>query len=385
MPMQRALAQPMLEGYLTQRRAMSLANPFRNNDDLQEFREALYDYAPNIERLVAELTRHPGEPTLIADLFRAFHNIKGDASLCGVAFVVPFAHSVESLLARLRAGTLQFKPVLAELILLTLDRLELAVDALAARQSIDHLRLPYLEDALAGLAELDQRQLDRSCRQLLEKLTGFRADSPLPLELEQETGRGSDTERADDLRFFRHLALQMEHRLPLFEGRISRNLKLALDTNTAAGSPVDAVQLEAAVYMHDLGMMLLPEAIWLQTERLSEIQRRQLSLHPGWGAGLLARMPGWDQAVDMVLQHHEKQDGSGYPAGLAGDAIVPGAKILALVDAFEAVMVKHHQRGQHRSVLRAIAEVNASDRQFDPAWVTPFNAVIRTMLENRPR
>ncbi|WP_159674002.1 HD domain-containing phosphohydrolase [Andreprevotia sp. IGB-42] len=364
---------------------MSLANPFRNNDDLQEFREALYDYAPNIERLVAELTRHPGEPTLIADLFRAFHNIKGDASLCGVAFVVPFAHSVESLLARLRAGTLQFKPVLAELILLTLDRLELAVDALAARQSIDHLRLPYLEDALAGLAELDQRQLDRSCRQLLEKLTGFRADSPLPLELEQETGRGSDTERADDLRFFRHLALQMEHRLPLFEGRISRNLKLALDTNTAAGSPVDAVQLEAAVYMHDLGMMLLPEAIWLQTERLSEIQRRQLSLHPGWGAGLLARMPGWDQAVDMVLQHHEKQDGSGYPAGLAGDAIVPGAKILALVDAFEAVMVKHHQRGQHRSVLRAIAEVNASDRQFDPAWVTPFNAVIRTMLENRPR
>ncbi|SMC28390.1 Hpt domain-containing protein [Andreprevotia lacus DSM 23236] len=362
---------------------MSTPPSFRSLEDLQEFREALYDYAPNIERLVAELVRQPDDATLIADLFRAFHNIKGDASLCGVMFVVPFAHGVENLLARLRAGTLAFHASLAELILLTLDRLELAVDAMAERQDIAHLQLDLLEQAIAELAELDQETLDEHCRQWLETLTGF-AGAEAPALAEDTPGDVlSDDERADDLRFFRHLALQMERRQPQFEGRISRNLKLALDTNQRAGSPVDPVQLEAAVYMHDLGMMLLPEAIWLQGERLSELQRRQLSLHPSWGSGLLERMAGWQDAAAMVLQHHEKPDGSGYPQGLKGDGILPGAKILALVDAFEAVMLKHHQRGQHRSVLRAIAEINASDRQFDPAWIAPFNAVVRDMLGQR--
>ena len=363
---------------------MNASGQFRNLDDLKEFRDALYDYAPNIERLIAELTRTPDDATLIADLFRAFHNIKGDASLCGVAFIVPFAHSIESLLARLRAGTLAFKPVLAELVLLTLDRLELAVDALIEQQDIHHLALDDLEVALSSLTELEQDELDLTCQSLLETLTGFPSPTTATVSLPEVT-QPSDSDRAEDLRFFRHLALQIEHRLPQFEGRISRNLKLALETNRQAGSPVNPTQLEAAVYMHDLGMMLLPEVIWLQSERLTELQRRQLSLHPNWGGGLLERMPGWHDAALMVRQHHEKPDGSGYPAGLVGDAIVPGAKILALVDAFEAVMLKHLQRGQHRSVLRAIAEVNASDRQFDPSWITPFNAVVRTMLENAAR
>ena len=84
----------------------------------------------------------------------------------------------------------------------------------------------------------------------------------------------------------------------------------------------------------------------------------------------------------MVAQHHETPDGGGYPQQLKGDQICAGAKILAIVDAFESVTLKHRDRGMSRSILRAIAEVNACDKQFAPEWIVPFNAVIRRMLES---
>ena len=75
-------------------------------------------------------------------------------------------------------------------------------------------------------------------------------------------------------------------------------------------------------------------------------------------------------------------DGAGYPHQLKVEAICAGAKILAIVDAFEAVMLKHSHRGKNRSVLRAIAEINACDKQFAAEWIGPFNTVIRKTLEN---
>ncbi|WP_035059203.1 HD-GYP domain-containing protein [Andreprevotia chitinilytica] len=356
-----------------------------NLSDLVEFRDALTDYAPNIERLVSELRRTPDNLTLVADLFRAFHNIKGDASLCRVRFVVPFAHGIENQLSRLRAGDITFSAILAEVILLTLDRLELAVEALAEQRPTDHLQLDRLEQGLQTLGELRGIDLEMACRRLLESLTGFQMHGEAPELGGTPTAQALAELRDGDLPFFKTLALQLEQRSPQFLGRTARNLKLALETNERAGLPADPLQLEAAVYLHDIGMMLLPESLWLKVGRLSDDERRLLADHPAWAAGLLERMPAWREAATIVLQHHEQPDGRGYPHGLKGHEIVTGAKILALVDAFESVMLKHQQRGQQRSVLRAIAEVNASDRQFDPALIAPFNAVIRSMLEHAAR
>jgi HD-GYP domain-containing protein (c-di-GMP phosphodiesterase class II) len=161
-----------------------------------------------------------------------------------------------------------------------------------------------------------------------------------------------------------------------------RILRLALETNKTGGNAVDPVQLEAAVYLHDVGMMMVPEAIWLKVGKMTPDDKLLLNNHPQFAAGLLQRMPGWEGAAEMVLQHHEMADGGGYPSGLHSAAIGPGAKILAIVDAFEAVMLKHIHRGKNRSVLRAIAEINACDNQFAPEWIAPFNAVIRKTIEN---
>ncbi|MBE9609427.1 HD domain-containing phosphohydrolase [Chitinilyticum piscinae] len=353
----------------------------RDAESFRDFHDALADYAPRVEQLLAELRRQPSSNPVIADLFRAFHNIKGDAGLCQIDWVIPLVHGIENILTRLRSNELRFTELQGEVMLLTLDRIEQAVDALEQNRSLAHLRLQDLCDGLESLIDLAEKPLDDAITELIHNITGFKpAAVRLPSRLPSFTM--SDGALQEDLAFFRTLALQLEAHSPLYQGRTARNLRLAQDTNREAGLPVDPQQLEAAVYLHDIGMMFLPAEYWLTSAVLDDAHRLRLVEHPSWAAGLLARMPGWSVAAEICLQHHERPGGTGYPNGLPLDRIHPGARILALVDAFESVMLKHSHRGQQRSVLRAISEVNATVDQFDPAWLAPFNRVIRRMLES---
>lgn len=348
-----------------------------DRDSFGDFAEALTDKLPTIERDVARLRREPHNAEIIADLFRAIHNIKGDAAICKVDMGVLLAHPVENLLSRVRGGTLEFSDILAEVVLLTLDRLEMATEALSHSQPIANLKLDVLANGLNELSDLQGAALERGAERVIEAVTGFR---PKLANAQVKPHTATDRkERAEDLAFFRKLALQLETHSPHYEGRTGRIVRLALETNAAAGRPVDPVQLEAAVYMHDVGMMFLPEPIWLQAGKLSDGDRAVLRTHPALSAGLLERMQGWEEAARMVAQHHEMPDGGGYPEGRKGKDIAPGAKIIAIVDAFEAVTLKQSHRGTNRSLLRAVAEINACDNQFDPEWIGYFNNLIRAM------
>jgi HD-GYP domain-containing protein (c-di-GMP phosphodiesterase class II) len=354
-------------------------NQITDRELLVEFRDALNDQVTTLERQVANLRRDPADRDSVATLFRALHTIKGDASICRFELGVRLAHPIESLLVRLREGRLAFSPLLAEAILLALDRLELAVEALLAGRPIDSLRLPALLTGLDRLAGMENAALEAGSVDLIEAVTGFRPAGAAAKLTPKAANRGQDN--AADLHFFQRLALQLETYSPLFKGRSGRLLRLALETNARAGKPVDVAQLEAAVYLHDIGMMFLPESVWLKLGPLTDAERRVMHEHPSFAAGLAGRMAGWQEAAVMIAQHHEMVDGGGYPQGLKEDSIVPGAKILAIVDAFEAVTLKHGHRGAGRSLLRAVAEINASDRQFSAEWIGHFNQVIRGMVE----
>ncbi|KAB2925060.1 MAG: HD domain-containing protein [Dechloromonas sp.] len=362
----------------------STAPAVQDREALEEFADVLTDRAPEIERDVARLLKSPADREITADLFRAIHNIKGDASLCKFELGIAIAHPIESLMARFREGEIAFTELLAELILLAVDRLELAADAMLVGRTLEHLRLPVLLEGLELLAQSSADEVDDRCAELIEAVTGFPSviadiSSRAP---RIGTGRGENKNTTADLQFFRSLALQLESRSPLFKGRTMRVLRLAMETNKASGGPIDPHQLEAAVYLHDIGMMFLPESVWLKVGKMTTEDKAQLRNHPGLAAGLLQRIPGWDGAAEIVAQHHEMPDGGGYPGALQGESICSGAKLLAIVDAFEAVMLKHIHRGKNRSVLRAIAEINACDKQFAPEWIAPFNAVIRKTIEN---
>ena len=355
----------------------------RDIESLQEFFNALTDQTLNIEHYVAHLKQSPTDKKLIADLFRAMHNIKGDASLCKIELGILIAHPIETLLGRLRNEEIVFTDLLAEAILLAMDRLELATESLTnGQRSLGHLKLVELVNGLEDLSGASNEIIDEKIIRLIEAVTGFRpASAQQTLKSPISPALSSSASIAADLEFFRSLALQYEARSPLFKGRSDRQLQLAMDTNEVAGNPNDPLQLKAAVYMHDLGMLFLPEALWLKAGKLSDEDKHLLRNHPSLGGGLLQRMDGWKIASEIVLQHHEMPDGRGYPHGLKNEQITPGAKLLAVIDTFEAVMLKHSQHGGYRSLIRAIAEINACDNQFAPEWIAYFNTVVRRMVE----
>ncbi|HXE39066.1 MAG TPA: HD domain-containing phosphohydrolase [Azonexus sp.] len=346
---------------------------------LLEFSEALAYLIPQVERQISELRCTPADREIVAALFRGLHTIKGDAAMCGVGVGVTIVHPAETLLSRIREGEFAFSEPLAEVMLLALDRLEASIGILIEERSLALLRLPELIGGLERLAISPAARMDVWAADLLERITGFRPSS-LAVEIESTTTAMPEN-RDEDMMFFLGLALHFEAFTPLFQGRSGRLLNLALRTNMEAGMPVDQSQLEAAIYMHDVGMMFLPESVWLKVGRIADDDLARLRRHPDQAAGLLARTAGWSEAANMVAQHHEMQDGGGYPRGLKGGEICPGAKILAIIDAFEAITLKQSHRGQTRSLVRAIAEINACDNQFDPHWIAHFNRVIRNMLE----
>ncbi|MFT3849491.1 MAG: HD domain-containing phosphohydrolase [Propionivibrio sp.] len=360
-----------------------IAPTINDHEALEEFFEALIDQTPGIEHDIAKLKSAPEDREVISSLFRAVHNIKGDATLCKVEMATTLVHPIETVLARFRNNEIVFTDVLAEAILLAVDRLELAVEGLLTHKSLDSLRLLPLLTGLEKMAIAEAPAMDEAAGEMIETVTGFRPAAASALF----RGRGpsmssrSKSHEADDLRFFRTLAHQLEARSPLFKGRTTRLLRLASETNQLRNKPIDPMQLEAAVYMHDIGMMFLPEPVWLKVERMTDEEKLIMRTHPDYAAGILARMDGWQPAAEMVAQHHEMPDGEGYPNALKLKQICDGARILAIVDAFEAVMLKHINRGRNRSVLRAIAEINACDNQFAPDWIEPFNQVIHKTLE----
>ena len=244
---------------------LTLGDPVANDREaLQEFIDALADYAPTIERDVSLLRSKPDDGALIGSLFRTLHNIKGDAALCRVDAALALVHPMESVLARVREGELTFNDSLADALLLTIDRLDLAVNRLAAAEGLDDLRLLPLSEGLERLAAAKRTRVDACVAELIQAVTG---GAPPAAAFSCSTAvraiqfEGSDAQLEDDLLFFLKLANQLEMRSPRFAGRSMRILRLALETNQAAGEPIDPVQLEAAVYMHDIGMMFLPESL----------------------------------------------------------------------------------------------------------------------------
>lgn len=360
-----------------------VAPVIQDRELFEEFADALTDRAPEIERAVATLRKTPDDHETTASLFRTIHNIKGDAAICKFELGVAIAHPIETMMGRFRGGEIPLSNMLTELILLAVDRLELATDALISNKPLENLRLPTLVQGLNDVTREIGSQIEVSSAEVIEAVTGF---PPVIPDIggparKSSKARSENNNANSDLQFFRSLALQFESRSPLFKGRTMRILRLAQETNKAGNNAVDPIQLEAAVYLHDVGMMLLPESIWLKVGKMSAEDKVALRNHPGFAAGLLLRMPGWEAATEMVAQHHEMPDGGGYPNSLTNSQICPGAKILSIIDAFEAVMLKHIHRGKNRSVLRAIAEVNACDNQFAPEWIAPFNSVIRKTIE----
>lgn len=96
-------------------------------------------------------------------------------------------------------------------------------------------------------------------------------------------------------------------------------------------------QIEVAGLLHDIGKIGIKELILNKTARLTEEEFNEIKKHPGFGASILKNMELLKDIVPLVYYHHEKFNGKGYPAGLSGEKIPLGARIIAVADAFDAM------------------------------------------------
>ena len=135
-------------------------------------------------------------------------------------------------------------------------------------------------------------------------------------------------------------------------------------------------ELRYGYLLHDIGKIGIPDSILLNPDRLGEREIRALQMHTTLGEHLVAFIPFLsDIAHDVIAYHHERWDGSGYPWGLAGEAIPLAARIFAVTDAFDAITHPRPYRPA-RSVAEARCEIGVSaGSHFDPEIVTAFLAL----------
>jgi HD-GYP domain-containing protein (c-di-GMP phosphodiesterase class II) len=132
-----------------------------------------------------------------------------------------------------------------------------------------------------------------------------------------------------------------------------------------------------AALLHDLGKLALPSEILLKPDRLSAEEWVVIHHHPEIGAQMLSRAGGaLAELSRIVVAHHERWDGGGYPSGLAHDAILLEARLLSVVDAFDAMTLPRVYR-QPLACEEARTELKrCSGRQFDPLEVQAFLQVL---------
>jgi response regulator RpfG family c-di-GMP phosphodiesterase len=150
--------------------------------------------------------------------------------------------------------------------------------------------------------------------------------------------------------------------------------------------------LELGALLHDIGKIGVPDTILRKPAKLDEQEWVKMRLHPIHGQKILRNIPFLEGASQVVLQHHEKWDGTGYPHGMLGEDIAVGARIFAVVDAFDAIISDRVYR-KGRSYREAVAEIKKhSGTQFDPIVVEAFESIPendwntlhqRSMLEKR--
>jgi putative two-component system response regulator len=145
-----------------------------------------------------------------------------------------------------------------------------------------------------------------------------------------------ELERAEHL--ITTLSLTIEARDPYTGGHCERLGRYATALGQALDLDKDTLKaLWLAGYLHDLGKIAVPDGILLKPGALDAAERERIKIHPGAGADLVAGLQSLQPVIPFIRHHHERLDGSGYPSGLRGDQIPMGARIMAVVDVYDAL------------------------------------------------
>lgn len=164
-------------------------------------------------------------------------------------------------------------------------------------------------------------------------------------------------------------------------GRISQALAHILKF-----SQEEQEKLLLGCLLHDIGKLMVPNDILDSDKRLTEDQWRIMKLHPIIGTELVSSLlPLSEEILCIIRHHHERWDGTGYPAGLKGEEIPLNARICAVADAFDS-MVSHRPYNDLKSFEEALQELQEHvETQFDTAIVIKFSCILNRVRDIYPQ
>jgi HD-GYP domain-containing protein (c-di-GMP phosphodiesterase class II) len=130
--------------------------------------------------------------------------------------------------------------------------------------------------------------------------------------------------------------------------------------------------IEIAALLHDIGKIGIPDVILNKSHKLTNVEYELMKKHPEYGWAVLRAIPRMEGASLLVLHHHERYDGKGYPGGLKDEEIPIGSRIVSVVDAFDA-MVSSRPYRDGLAVAEAVRRLREGGGwQFDPDVVSSF-------------
>ena len=175
------------------------------------------------------------------------------------------------------------------------------------------------------------------------------------------------------------LAMAIDAKDQITHGHIRRVQKLAVGLARAMGVDEQAQirAVEAAALLHDMGKLAVPEYILNKPGPLTPAEFEKMKLHASVGADILSAIHFPYPVVPIVRHHHENWDGSGYPDGLKGSDIPIGARILSVVDCFDALTSDRPYRPRlaDADALRILAERRGT--MYDPLVIDTFTSVYK--------
>jgi putative two-component system response regulator len=176
------------------------------------------------------------------------------------------------------------------------------------------------------------------------------------------------------------LALTIEARDPYTAGHCDRLARYAVAVGRTLGlGPAGLRDLRLGGYLHDLGKIAVPDHILLKPGPLNPAERERMRAHAGMGADLVLGLRTLDGVRPIMRHHHERWDGSGYPDGLRGNAIPLGARIIAVVDVYDALSTErpYKQALSHDEAMAVLLrETDAG--AWDDSVVSAFVDMMRT-------
>lgn len=174
---------------------------------------------------------------------------------------------------------------------------------------------------------------------------------------------------------------QSEDRDPFMRGHSVRVADLAVKVGKQLRmSPGDLETLRVAARLHDLGKLAIPIELWLKPGPFTDEEQELKRSHPRRAVDLLKPLGYVDRALPLILYHHERYDGSGYPTSLRGAAIPVGAMVIGMSETFDALINErpHRQAVPIPEAYRMMSEMAGT--QFDPQLLRPFLQVVEQII-----